>query len=56
LGRGGLGHALRRLIPAFDRRRRAGQFGRMLFLSLDGGSEMSYRLPQQLHAEQDRAA
>jgi hypothetical protein len=49
-----LDQALRRLIPAFDRRRRAGQFGRMLNLSFDGGGEMSYRLPRHLHAERDR--
>jgi hypothetical protein len=49
-----LDQALRRLIPAFDRRRRAGQFGRMLDLSFDGQGEMSYRLPHHLHAEKDR--
>jgi len=50
-----LDQALRRLIPGFDRRRRAGQFGRMLNLSFDGGGEVSYRLPRELYAEKDRA-
>lgn len=48
-----LDQALRRFIPAFDRRRRAGQFGRMLGLSFEGDGELSYRLAHHVHAEKD---
>jgi hypothetical protein len=48
-----LDRVLRRALPGFDRRRRAGQFGRMLDLSFHGDGEISYRMPQHLHAEKD---
>ncbi|UPY36187.1 oxygenase MpaB family protein [Sediminicoccus sp. KRV36] len=48
-----LDHWLRGAIPALDRRRRAGQFERMLDLSFHGAAEISYRLPRHLHAEKD---
>jgi hypothetical protein len=48
---------LRRVIPAVDRHRRAGQFVQMLDLSFDSphhqGDEARYRLPKELHAERD---
>lgn len=45
--------ALRRLIPAWDRRRRASQFVRMMDLSFEETGTISYRLPRFLHAERD---
>lgn len=44
---------LRRLLPAWDSRRRASQFARMIELSFDDSSAISYRLPRFLHAERD---
>lgn len=44
----------RRLVPAWDSRRRAAQFARMMDLSFEDSSAISYRLPRFLHAEHDR--
>lgn len=44
---------LRRLSPAWDGKRRASQFARMMDLSFDDSSAISYRLPRFLHAERD---
>jgi len=44
---------LRRLSPAWDGKRRASQFARMMGLSFDDSSAISYRLPRFLHAERD---
>ena len=44
---------LRRLSPAWDGKRRANQFARMMGLSFDDSSAISYRLPRFLHAERD---
>lgn len=46
---------LRRAIPALDRRRRAGQFLRMLDISFHEQGGTGYRLPAHLHAEKDRS-
>jgi len=43
----------RRLVPALDRWRRAGQFGTMLGVSLYDADGLSYRLPEHVHAEKD---
>jgi ER-bound oxygenase mpaB/B'/Rubber oxygenase, catalytic domain len=44
---------LRRISPGWDSRRRASQFARMMDLSFDDSSAISYRLPRFLHAERD---
>lgn len=44
---------LYRLVPALGARRRAGQFQRMLDVSFYDPSGISYRMPEQLHAEKD---
>ena len=46
---------LRRAVPAFDRRRRSGQFTQMIGLSFHDAGDSGYRLPQILHAEKDRS-
>lgn len=45
---------LRARVPAWDGRRRAGQFTQMIGLSFHGEGAMTYRLPERLHAEEDR--
>lgn len=41
------------MVPALGRRRRAGQFQRMLEVSFHDPAGISYRMPEKLHAEKD---
>jgi hypothetical protein len=50
-----LNHFLR-LVPALDRRRRSGQFARMLDISSYPAEGIRYRMPEHLHAEKDKAS
>lgn len=52
----GLDRALRRLFPAFDRRRRLSQFTQLMELSFYDSGPINYRMAGQLHAEKDRPA
>jgi hypothetical protein len=46
---------LRQVVPGWERQARAGRFAQMLDLSYHDGAATSFRMPQHLHAEKDRA-